>query len=67
MRFRLILLFVFVSVLPMAAQKEYVDVKRGNRQYNKEQFVDAENNYRKGLAKDSTSYSGNFNLGNAYQ
>ncbi|HPW89848.1 MAG TPA: tetratricopeptide repeat protein [Paludibacteraceae bacterium] len=59
----LILLFAITPLL--FAQKESGDVRRGNSAYNKEKYVDAEVDYRKGLEKNSKSFSGSFNLGNA--
>ena len=47
------------------AQKESPDVRKGNRQYNKEQYTDAEIDYRKGLDKNNTSFEAHFNLGDA--
>ena len=47
------------------AQKESPDVRKGNRQYNKEQYTDAEIQYRKGLDKNNNSFEAHFNLGDA--
>lgn len=58
-----ILLFLYPTLL--MAQKESPDVRRGNRQYNKEQFTDAEIDYRKGLDKNNNSFEAHFNLGDA--
>lgn len=52
-------------VLPAMAQKESSDVRKGNRQYGKEQYTEAEVSYRKGLDKNNNSFEGHFNLGDA--
>lgn len=39
-------------------------VRKGNRDFKKEEFKEAEIDYRKALVKDSTSFAGNYNLGN---
>lgn len=48
-----------------AAQKEMTSVFKGNRQYNKESYTDAEINYRKGLEQNDKSFEAHFNLGNS--
>ena len=60
-------IYIIFAALPLLAmaQKESPDVHRGNRQYKKEQFTDAEINYRKGLDKNSNSVEAHFNLGDA--
>ena len=60
-------IFIFMCTLTSfaVAQKESSDVRRGNSAYNKEKYVDAEVNYRKGLEKNANSFSGTFNLGNS--
>ncbi len=47
------------------AQKESKDVKRGNKFYEQEKYVESEVEYRKGLEKNADSFVGTFNLGNA--
>ncbi len=42
--------------------KEKRDVRRGNRDYGKGNYKEAEIDYRKALVKDSTSVAANFNL-----
>lgn len=50
----------------MAQTKELRQgVRKGNREYKKERFDNAETAYRKVLAKDSTNYIPQYNLGNA--
>lgn len=40
------------------------DVRKGNRDFKKENYKEAEIDYRKALVKDSTSFAANYNLGN---
>jgi tetratricopeptide (TPR) repeat protein len=47
------------------AQQESPDVRRGNKQYNDSNYVEAEVNYRRGLENNKKSFEGNFNLGDA--
>ena len=64
-RFSLLFLIVVACAPLCLAQKESGDVRRGNKAYEKEKFVDAEVDYRKGLEKNNKSFAGAFNLGNA--
>ncbi len=59
--------YILVLLTPTLAmaQKEYFDVRQGNSDYNKEQYTEAEVNYRKGLDKNGNSFEGHFNLGDA--
>ncbi|MBR6211756.1 MAG: tetratricopeptide repeat protein, partial [Bacteroidales bacterium] len=41
-------------------------VRRGNRDFRKEQWQDAEINYKKALVADSTSATADYNLANTY-
>ena len=61
------LIYILLLICPalLFAQKESPDVRKGNRQYNKEQYTDAEINYRKGLDKNNNSFEAHFNLGDA--
>lgn len=61
-------LFILLSILlylPLSAQQESADVRKGNRKYKKENYMDAEVNYRRGLEKNDKSFEGHFNLGDA--
>ncbi len=60
----LIILSIFLF-LPFWAQEESRNVRKGNKFYDKEKYVDAEIEYRKGLEKNRNSFSGMFNLGNS--
>ncbi|MBO4761002.1 MAG: hypothetical protein J5520_04555 [Bacteroidales bacterium] len=48
----------------MSAQPDKKDVRRGNRQFRKGDYVNADLSYRMGLAKDSTSFAAAYNLAN---
>ena len=56
-----ILLLAGVSAF---AQVDKKDVRRGNRQFAKAKYGDADISYRKGLNADSTSVASAYNLGN---
>lgn len=45
-----------------AGQEDKRDVRRGNRDYKKGEFAEAEINFRKGLVKDSLSIAANYDL-----
>ena len=57
----IILLLLSVSAV---AQVDKKDVRRGNRQFAKAKYGDADISYRKGLNADSTSVASAYNLGN---
>ena len=57
----IILLLVSVSAF---AQVDKKDVRRGNRQFAKAKYGEADISYRKGLNADSTSVASAYNLGN---
>lgn len=63
-RFSILLIMSLLASF-VFSQKESGDVRRGNSAYNKEKYVEAEVDYRKGLEKNSKSFSGVFNLGDA--
>lgn len=46
------------------AQTDKKDVRRGNRDFRKEEYREAEIDYRKALVKDSLSVAANYNLAN---
>ena len=58
-----LILLLLVSVLA-SAQVDKKDVRRGNRQFAKARYGDADISYRKGLNADSTSVAAAYNLGN---
>ena len=49
---------------PSYAQSDKSDVRRGNRDFRKENYREAEIDYRKALVKDSLSVAANYNLAN---
>ena len=53
------------ALSPLMAQKEAPDIRHGNRDYNKENFSEAEVDYRRGLEKNNQSYEAHYNLGNS--
>ena len=60
-------IYILLSTLVLmtgtaAAQPDKRDVRRGNRDYRKENFKEAEIEYRKGIVKDSLSVAANYNL-----
>ena len=61
----IILIFMLLPMLALFAQKESRNVNSGNKQYKKEKFVESEVEYRKGLEQNNSSFSANFNLGDA--
>jgi hypothetical protein len=56
------LLYAFGSF----AQSANKSIQTGNDKYKQNDYSAAENFYKQGLQKDSTSQAGNYNLGNAY-
>lgn len=65
MKNTILLILSFFFFVPLLAQEESQNVRKGNKFYDKEKYVDAEIEYRKGLEKNKNSFSGMFNLGNS--
>ncbi len=61
----IIVLSILCCTQTAVAQKESSDVRHGNKAYNKENYTDAEVNYRRGLDKNNQSFEAHFNLGDA--
>ena len=63
-KMRKILIFIISALiaLPVFAQVDKRDVRRGNRDFKKANYKEAEIDYRKALVKDSTSLAANYNL-----
>ncbi len=61
--FILTIFAAFISV-QASAQVDKKDVRRGNRDFKKENYREAEIDYRKALVKDSLSVAANYNLAN---
>ena len=65
MKFSIFILFFILTFCGFAQEhKKYV--REGNKQYEKNNFIEAEKNYQKALEKKSESYESSFNLGDAY-
>lgn len=50
--------------MTLSAQPDRREVRQGNRQYRKENWREADVDYRRALLKDSTSFAANYNLAN---
>ena len=57
-------IIALLSCVAGFAQVDRKDVRRGNRQFRKAQYGDADISYRKGLIADSTSVTAAYDLGN---
>lgn len=64
-RFFSIVLCLLLSGASLFAQEDKKDVRRGNKDYRKSNFKEAEIDYRKALLKDSTSFAATYDLANA--
>ena len=53
---------LLAGALNASAQVDKRDVRKGNRDYKKENYKEAEIEYRKGIVKDSLSVASNYNL-----
>lgn len=63
---RSLLIILLVSTFSLLfAQREAPDVRHGNREYQKENYTEAEVNYRRALDKNEESFESYFNLGDA--
>ena len=56
--------FGLLACLSVSAQVDKRDVRRGNRQFRRGEYKEADISYRKALVKDSTSFAANYNLAN---
>ena len=61
-----ILLALLLGTVACFAQGERKSVRRGNHDFRKEQWQQAEINYKKALVADSSSVAADYNLGNTY-
>lgn len=57
-------LLLVMTAADVSAQVDKKDVRRGNRDFRKENYREAEIDYRKALVKDSLSVAANYNLAN---
>ena len=53
---------LILSAQMLSAQTDKSEVRKGNREYRKGEFKEAEIDYRKALVKDSLSFAANYNL-----
>ena len=60
----ILVLLATVSVADASAQIDRREVRKGNRQFKKENYREADIEYRKALVKDSLSMAANYNLAN---
>ena len=51
--------------LSLFAQREASDVRKGNREYKKQSFTEAEVDYRRAIETNKNSYEAHYNLGDA--
>ena len=63
-------LFISIVIAVLApqvclAQKEYGDIRHGNREYRKDKATEAEVDYRRALEKNNRSFEAHYNLGDA--
>lgn len=65
MKKALFILCTLMMALPLLAQEEYSDIRKGNKAFEKGNFSDAEVSYRRALQKNPNSFPALYNLGNA--
>jgi Ca-activated chloride channel family protein len=61
----LLIILLLITTLGLKAQYEKMEIRKGNKEYNKGAFGESELHYRKALEKDPESANANYNLGNA--
>ena len=64
LRYIVTVLSLLVAVMQSYGQVDRGDVRRGNRDFKKENYREADIDYRKALVKDSLSVAANYNLAN---
>ena len=60
----ILILISAVSAVEASAQIDRREVRKGNREFKKENYREADIEYRKALVKDSLSMAANYNLAN---
>ena len=66
--FYILIFLSAVSVADLSAQIDRREVRKGNREFKKENYKEADIEYRKALVKDSLSMAANYNLaGNLFR
>ena len=59
-------MLMLAVAVPAFGQTDRKEVRKGNREFKKENWQNSEIDYKKALLKDSLSNAANFNLGNTY-
>ncbi|MBP5172607.1 MAG: tetratricopeptide repeat protein [Bacteroidales bacterium] len=62
MRRVVLVIMALLMALPLSAQADKREVRRGNRKFDKKNYKEAELDYRRALVKDSTSFAGVYDL-----
>lgn len=65
MRKVLYICMALLIALPLSAQTDKREVRRGNRKFGKHNYKEAELDYRRALVKDSTSFAATYDLASA--
>ena len=65
MRRVLIICLALLVALPLSAQTDKREVRHGNRKFGKQNYKEAELDYRRALVKDSTSFAATYDLASA--
>ncbi|MBQ3614223.1 MAG: tetratricopeptide repeat protein [Bacteroidales bacterium] len=63
-RIYILTLLMFSAAVSAYGQVDRKDVRKGNREFRKENYKEADIDYRKALVKDSLSLAANYNLAN---
>ena len=61
-----IIFALFLATIATFAQSDRSQVRRGNRDFRKEKYQEAEISYKKALVADSLSNAAGYNLGNTF-
>ena len=59
------IIIVLLFATSLFAQKEASDVRKGNREYKKQNFTEAEIDYRRAIETNKNSYEAHYNVGDA--
>ena len=59
------LLIILLSLACVSAYAQKADLRKGNRQFRKQQYGEADISYRRALLQDSTLAATRYNLANA--
>lgn len=61
-----LILFLLMAAIPLFSQKERKYIRNGNKNYYKKDYGNAEVEYQKAIAIDTSSSAANYNLAEAY-